>query len=100
MMDPATFEAFNALANETSRDVGDRILTITEQAVSPLLNAQAVFVGALTGGLTGVMKVLHAAAQAGVITDVQDTFDLLIRQTVDTWGQMRGEGPAYSGKLQ
>ena len=100
MMDPATFEAFNALANETSREVGDRILTITEQAASPLLNAQAVFVGALTGGLTGVLKVLYAAAQAGVITDVQDTFDLLIRQTVDTWGQMRGEGPAYSGKLQ
>ena len=100
MMDPATFEAFNALANETSRDVGDRILAITEKTASPLLNAQDVFVGAMTGGLTGVVRVLDAAAQAGAITDVQATFDLLIRQTVDTWGQMRGEGPAHSGKLQ
>jgi len=100
MMDPATFEAFNAMANETSRDVGDRILAIAEGPASPLLNAQDVFVGAMTGALTGVMRVLDAAAKAGAIADAQETFDLLIRQTVDTWGQMRGEGLTHSGKLQ
>ena len=99
-MDPATFQAFNAMANEASRDIGDRIIAITERPASPLLTAQDVLVGAMTGALTGVMRVLNAAAKAGAISDAQETFDLLIRQTVDSWSQMRGEAPTHSGKLQ
>jgi len=96
---PELLAAFHDVANDAAREIGDACIAFAENVSDPRLKPGEVFFAAVTGATTGALKVLKATAEAGMLSDAQGSFDTLLRQMADIWGQLHAEAPA-SGTIQ
>ncbi|MGU3316305.1 hypothetical protein ACLBWH_12210 [Sphingomonas sp. M6A6_1c] len=90
---PASDE-LNQISNAASNVIADAIIEEAAQAQAEILDAGGVFFAVVCGAITGALKVLNAAAEAGTVHDADSKVDALLRQAADTWGQINGERPA------
>jgi hypothetical protein len=74
-------------------------VTLAEETMAEHLDARGAFYAAVNGAITGALRVLNATKALGP-AEVDEHFDVLLRQMADTWGQMRGDRSQHSGRLQ